>query len=352
MERGDGSRWMLPINEMSDKIISISIAAYNIEKYVKQTLDSFIIPEIMDKLEVIVVNDGSKDSTSGLARTYSDKYPDTFKVVDKENGGYGSTINVSSLIASGKYYKTIDGDDWVDRKGMIALVHYLETSDDDIVVTNFARVSDKNGRMTETIFDAPKYEVSMSFEDGYRGQELYMQGLAIKTEILKRLKLNITEHCFYTDIEYILTPVPFFRTMSFLNQTVYMYRIAVNEQSMSVAGKRKHIDEQLKVFDKMLQYYEEQYDKLSEQKRSYFEVILSGMMKSHITAILSLNTNRSSSLRLDKFENNTLKKNQRVFNMTNRFKVVKILRKSHYKLYWIGSLSYKVYQRLLSCIGR
>jgi len=343
---------MLPINEMSNKIISISIAAYNIEKYVKHTLDSFIIPEIMDKLEVIVVNDGSKDSTSELAGIYSDKYPGTFKIVDKENGGYGSTINVSSQIASGKYFKTIDGDDWVDREGMIALVHYLEKSDDDIVVTDFARVSDKNGRMTETIFDAIKYEVSMSFEEAYRGQELYMQGLAIKTELLKRLKLSITEHCFYTDIEYILTPVPCIRTISFLNQIVYMYRIAVNEQSMSVAGKKKHIDEQLKVFNKMLQYYEEQYNNLSEQKRNYFEVILSGMMKSHITAILSLDTNRSSFERLCKFENNSLKKNQRIFDVTNRFKVVKILRKSHYKLYWIGSLSYKVYQRLLSYIGR
>lgn len=343
---------MLPINEMSDKIISISIAAYNIEKYVKHTLDSFIIPEIIDKLEVIVVNDGSKDDTSKLAHIYSDKYPGTFKVVDKENGGYGSTINVSSQIASGKYYKTIDGDDWVDRDGMIALVHYLETCDDDIVVTNFARVSDKSGRMTKTIFDAPKYEVSMSFEEAYRKQELYMQGITIKTEILKCLKLSITEHCFYTDIEYILTPVPYIRTISFLNQNVYMYRVAVNEQSMSVAGKRKHIDEQFKVFNKMLQFYEEKYDDLSEQKRSYFEVILSGMMKSHITAILSLNTNRSSFVRLCKFENNTLKKNQRIFNATNRYRVVKILRKSRYKLYWIGSLSYKVYQHLLSYIGR
>lgn len=114
---------------MMNKILTISIAAYNIEKYVNETLDSFVIPEVMDDIEIILVNDGSKDGTGKLARSYESEYPNTFIIVDKENGGYGSTINTSVEIASGKYFKTVDGDDWVDRQGFIKLVEYLKRSD-------------------------------------------------------------------------------------------------------------------------------------------------------------------------------------------------------------------------------
>ena len=57
----------------SEKILSVSIACYNVEKFLRQTLDSCLVPEIMDKLEVLIVNDGSKDGTADLAREYTAK---------------------------------------------------------------------------------------------------------------------------------------------------------------------------------------------------------------------------------------------------------------------------------------
>lgn len=329
------------------KVLSISIAAYNIEKFIRHTLDSFIIEEIINDIEVIIVNDGSKDKTSQIAHEYQEKYKGLFRVIDKENGGYGSTINEAVKIAEGKYFKTIDGDDWVDESGFVKLVKYLDHCDDDMVISGFARVSDKNGKIIPTYYVNADYEVTHSFEEANMKQDIYMQGISFKTSILKEIDLEITKHCFYTDIEYILTPIPYINTVSFIDANVYMYRVAVNEQSMSIAGKKKHIDEQLKIYQKMIRYFEKYSETLSEEKKKYFEIILAGMLKSHTAAILSLDVNTNSLKRLKEIEDFTKKNAEKVYKESNKYKVIKILRKSNYHLYALGSIAFKLYHKVL-----
>lgn len=332
---------------MKEKLLSISIAAYNIEKYITHTLSSFLIPEIMPYLEVIIVNDGSTDRTLELAKKFENKYVNVFKVIDKPNGGYGSTINCSSRIAEGKYYKTIDGDDWVDREGMINFIEFLKSCNSDIVVSNYSRVNDKDGTIIPTIFQFRKEKELLNFDDTYNGQELYMQALTFKTSILKHAQLNITEKCFYTDIEYILTPMKYVNTISYINENVYMYRIAVDEQSMSIKGKRKHINEQLTVLNKMIGMYNSQSGDMSEGKRKYYNLILSDMVKSHITAILSLKTSIKNFRRLASFDKGIKLLNEEIFSYANKYKVIRLLRSSRYLLYWIGSPAYKMYKEVL-----
>ena len=78
-----------------EKTLSISIAAYNVEKFLKNTLASLVAPEIMDDIEVLIVDDGSKDNTATIGKEFEEKYPNSFKVISKPNGGYGSTINAA-----------------------------------------------------------------------------------------------------------------------------------------------------------------------------------------------------------------------------------------------------------------
>lgn len=334
-----------------EKVLTISVAAYNIEKYIRKTLDSFVIPDVLNDIEVIVTNDGSKDNTSAVAHEYSDKYPDVFLTVDKENEGYGSTINYACQIARGKYFKTVDGDDWANRDGLTELVKYLKETDDDIVVTNFIRVNDKTKAEQAITFISDKEKSSFFFEQEYNGQKLFMQALTFKTEILRKAKLRL-EPCYYVDIEYILTPMPFVSTISFLNQFVYMYRIAVDEQSMSMAGKRKHIDEQLNVLMKMILFYKKHSPELGPGKKKYFVTILSEMYKSHITAILSLDISKAALKRLRLIENFTKSEAPDIYYETQKYKTVVLLRKSGMLLYPIGSISYKLYQRFLIAIRR
>lgn len=89
-----------------EKLITIVIPTYNMEKYLDKCLTSLIVPdEYMELLEVLVVNDGSKDNSSAIAHRYEDKYPQTFRVIDKENGNYGSYVNRGLKEAAGKYIK-------------------------------------------------------------------------------------------------------------------------------------------------------------------------------------------------------------------------------------------------------
>ena len=123
------------------KTLSISIAAYNAEKWLSKCLDSFCVPDVMDYLDVIIVNDGSSDGTSEVACKYITAYPDTFRLINKDNGGHGSTINASIPNAIGKYYKIVDADDWVENDGLIDLINKLNSIDADVVYSPYYKVN-------------------------------------------------------------------------------------------------------------------------------------------------------------------------------------------------------------------
>lgn len=121
-----------------EKILTIVIPTYNMQDYLHRCLDSLIVPEEqMQLLEVLVVNDGSKDNSSVIAHEYQNKYPDTFRVIDKENGNYGSCVNRGLREATGKYIKILDADDWFDNVTLALYLIYLTALDVDLVLTDF-----------------------------------------------------------------------------------------------------------------------------------------------------------------------------------------------------------------------
>ena len=75
------------------KVLTIVVPAYNVEKYLKNCLDSFVDVNILNSIEILVVDDGSTDKTADIAKSYEKKYPNSFRLLSKENGGHGSTIN-------------------------------------------------------------------------------------------------------------------------------------------------------------------------------------------------------------------------------------------------------------------
>ena len=93
------------------KILTISIAAYNVEKFLDKTLSSLCNESLSEDLEVLIIDDGSTDKTGNIAKQYEKKYPNIFRYVYKENGGHGSTINKGIELAQGKYFRVLDGDD-------------------------------------------------------------------------------------------------------------------------------------------------------------------------------------------------------------------------------------------------
>ena len=143
------------------KVLSISVAAYNVEEVIPVCLDSFIKAKCIDDIEVLVVNDGSKDHTVDVVKPYVEKYPNSIILIDKPNGGHGSTINAALERASGKYFKVVDGDDWVDPAALDQLVNYLKSADVDLVLNDYmkvypdhsAKVEVANGKELNKIYD-------------------------------------------------------------------------------------------------------------------------------------------------------------------------------------------------------
>ena len=237
------------------KILSVSIASYNVEKFIRKALDSCCVPEIMDRLEVLVVNDGSTDSTLEIAREYEEKYPQTFRVIDKKNGGYGSTVNASIKAATGKYFRLLDGDDWFDRDGLVSFIEELTVAEEDMIVAQFKRVFEEDGH-EELRDEAVDIKEKVVHFDSLGAHEWFtMHAISYRTKILQDNNIRLTEHCFYTDQEYDLLPLPWVDTVRIFPQVVYCYRIGRGEQSVSPEGLEKHYNDQTVVLKRLYTVY-------------------------------------------------------------------------------------------------
>ena len=120
-----------------NKLLTFSVAAFNVEDYLPKLFNTLLDIRYADKIEVLVINDGSGDGTARIAEDYEHRFPDTVRLVNKENGGHGSTINWGIKEAKGKYFRALDGDDWVDCDGLYSLLTQMETTDADMILTNY-----------------------------------------------------------------------------------------------------------------------------------------------------------------------------------------------------------------------
>ena len=105
--------------------------------FLKKIEDLIAQKKISDHSKIMFVNDGSKDNSSAIAHEYQDKYPGTFRVIDKENGGHGSCCNVGLRYATGKYIRFLDSDDWFDATDFPKFMDLLTQIDCDLILTNY-----------------------------------------------------------------------------------------------------------------------------------------------------------------------------------------------------------------------
>lgn len=117
------------------------------EKFLNQVLDSLVDEQVLADLEVLVISDGSTDNTVDIANKYVKKYPSTFKVIEKENGGWGSTVNKGMELATGKYFKLLDGDDWFYTENLVGFIQYLKNTEADMILSAFGMYDDSLGKV-------------------------------------------------------------------------------------------------------------------------------------------------------------------------------------------------------------
>lgn len=241
--------------EDKTKTLSLIVPSYNMERYLNRCLDSLIIDDeqSMAALDVIVVNDGSKDRTSEIAHSYAEKYPGTFRVIDKENGNYGSCINVGLAIAKGKYVRPLDADDYVVKENLPDILKKLEEVDVEAIVTDFTEVSDTCQALRQRSFSLLPANQIFGIEESLCHYELPMHSLTYRTEMLRHIGYQQTEGIFYSDQEWNFLPFKAVKSLYYLPQILYQYVMGRDGQSVDPAVEQKHMDSNTTVFLRMLQ---------------------------------------------------------------------------------------------------
>lgn len=240
---------------MNNKVLTVSVAAYNVEKYLRNTLDSLLIGDLLDYIEVFVIDDGGTDNSLQIAKEYEEKFPGVFFAVHKDDQGYGSTVNYSIENANGKYFKILDGDDWFNKNEFYSFVDKLKCIDDDMVVTRFQRVFDRTGKI-EVVDETVSIPSSTCLFDNIDSTAWFtMHAITFKTRLLQEHSIRLTTNCFYADSEYNLLPIRNINTIRRLSENVYCYRIGTAEQSVSPAGIEKHHQDQLKILKRLYEEY-------------------------------------------------------------------------------------------------
>lgn len=325
------------------KILSVAIPAYNVEKYLDRCLRSFELPAVLDKIEILVINDGSTDETANIAAKYCEKYKTSYFLFNKENGGHGSGINYGIKHATGKYFKVVDGDDWINSGELKEFVELLEKIDTDVVAADYLCVQDGSGQVLEEKYCTriPKqYGNICDMTKGEIQSVIKMHALTIKTEILKKNHILIDEHCFYVDCEYITYPMPYVKTVYFYHRFIYMYRLGRGGQSMDIRSMQKNRQQHRKVLESLLKFYD-RLENVSVNSRTYIEKCIAQVVENQFQIYISMGLVSGIRQELKEWDS-SLKKEYSVIFAAVEKKSIKLLRRTGYRILGIGAVIYKL----------
>ena len=320
------------------KILTISVAAYNVEKYLENLCKSIINSKKLDKIEVLIVDDGSKDKTGEIAKRYVACFPQSFVYIQKENGGHGSTINTGIKNATGKYFKVLDGDDWMDSRGLANLIDELIGLECDAVITNRKSIYENTGKIVidKTNGFTPGVIEKLDEVCPHIGR-LFFHSIYFKTEILRENNIYIDENSFYVDNEILWFPFPFIQTICYLNLDVYCYRLGLADQSVNVKVITRRKDEHERISKKMIDFFSSTRVNLSQNKREYLSKVIADNISWHFDVLLLCPISRSIFFELISYRKYVLSKFPDVMKYANN-NTMKLLVKNPYLFYvptWI-----------------
>lgn len=226
-----------------------------------------------EDVEILIIDDGSKDDTLKIALEYQKKYPDIVKAIHKENGGHGSGVNKGLELATGLYYKVVDSDDWVDEealKKVLDTIKKLEKKKQlvDMMIVNYVYEKESSKKEIHYKRTLPENKIFGWDEVGRFKADAYllMHSVIYKTKFLKSTNLKLPEHTFYVDNIFVYYPLPKIKTMYYLNVPFYRYFIGRDDQSVNESVMIKRIDQQIFVTKAMIDFFDP-YDYWETNKR-------------------------------------------------------------------------------------
>lgn len=301
-----------------NKIISFIIPSYNVEKYLRKALDSFLLEDkqelcgVQEKIEIIVVDDGSKDGTADIAREYITRRPDLFRLMQKENGGHGSAINEGTRNAAGKYLKVIDADDWVVTENLPKYIRALEHTDVDVVMNSYFtedaasgeriihRLNVKNNGKKHSFASILKNETAC-----YHGFTFH--GITYRTDFYRQVGNHLIEKVFYEDHEYATIPCCFAETVMPLNMPLYVYRIGDSDQSVAMKNQLRRCNHLKAVLEKMIDFFNTYQKILKNERRTFYYRKLEALLNSYYKVLFLAEPDRRKGRKSAALENSYIK---------------------------------------------
>ena len=199
------------------KTLTFVIPAYNMESYLDRCVNSLLSASDISDLEVLIVDDGSKDGTLEYARKLERTNPGAVRAIHQENKGHGGAVNTGIAAATGMYVKVVDADDWVDPQAIDTVLATLRAQHDtdepiDMLVTNY--VYDKVAKRHKTVVNFRRVMEAgrvLGWDDLGRfglAQYIIMHALTFRTQVVRDSGLKLPEHTFYVDFYYSYQPFP------------------------------------------------------------------------------------------------------------------------------------------------
>lgn len=231
-------------------LLSVTIPCYNSQDYMEKCIKSLLPGG--DRVQIIIIDDGSRDNTGAIADRYLEQYPDIVTVVHQENGGHGEGINQGIKNARGKYFKTVDSDDWVSGD-FCKFLDTLEQCDAqggaDLIVTNYYyEHADGKGNRSICYSNAFPEDRILSWEETHRFQVhqlLTIHSCTFRTSLFKEHMRELPKHIFYEDNLMVYQLLPYVESVLYLNMDLYRYYIGREGQSVQKDVMMRRYEHQL-----------------------------------------------------------------------------------------------------------
>ncbi len=233
------------------KLLTVAVPCYNSQDYMAKCIDSLLTGG--ERVEIIVVDDGSKDDTGRIADEYAAKYPTIVKAIHQENGGHGEGINQGLRNATGLYYKTVDSDDVLsdDFPKMLDTLEALERDGGvDLFVTNYFYthedgIGDRSINFSNALSEGRVFtwEETKSF---HVDQILMIHSVTFRTALLREIGLEMPKHLFYEDNFFVFGNLVHVDRMYYMNCDLYRYTIGRAGQSVQEDVMTRRYQHQLR----------------------------------------------------------------------------------------------------------
>ncbi|MDO5456463.1 MAG: glycosyltransferase, partial [Eubacteriales bacterium] len=247
------------------KLLTIAVPCYNSQDYMENCVRSLLVGG--DEVEILIVDDGSKDNTAQIADRLAAEHPTIVRAIHQPNKGHGGAVNTGIENATGLYFKVVDSDDKVKAGAYKIVLDTLRKFRDnigsdmelDLLISNFVYNKEGEGRhkVMEYRRALPQGRL-FSWDETHRfrkGQYILMHSVIYRTQLLKDCGLKLPEHTFYVDNIYVFDPMPFVKNMYYLNVNFYYYFIGREDQSVNQQVMISRLDQQARVNRIMIDYF-------------------------------------------------------------------------------------------------